>query len=106
MSRRHEGRVRYAVFRQDPRAQLLIVDSTGFCVVLVPATGQIREDIAAELPPFRAIREKRGMAVPDDDEHLSALTAEGRVLRLGRRMAQMYAGMPTSWPAPAAPAKS
>ena len=46
----------------------------------LPPTVQIREDIAAELPRFRAIREKHGMAVPDDEEHLRALTAEGRVL--------------------------
>jgi len=64
----------------DRRAQLLVDDSTGFRAVLVPATVEIREDIAAELPRFRAIREKHGMAVPDDDEHLRALTAEGRVL--------------------------
>jgi hypothetical protein len=37
-------------------------------------------DIAAELPRFRAIREKRGMAVPDDEKHLQAPAAEGRVL--------------------------
>jgi hypothetical protein len=48
--------------------------------VLVPVTVEIREDIAAELPRFRAIREKHGVAVPDDDEFLRALTAEGRVL--------------------------
>ena len=73
-------RVKYAIFRRDPRAQLLIDDPTGFRAVLVPATVEIREDLAAELPRFRAIREKHGMAVPDDDEHLRALTAEGRVL--------------------------
>jgi len=33
-----------------------------------------------ELPRFRAIREKHGLAVPDDEEHLRALAAEGRVL--------------------------
>jgi PPOX class probable F420-dependent enzyme len=71
-------RVKYAIFRRDPRAQLLIDDSTGFRSVLVPA--EIREDIAAELPRFRAIREKHGLAVPDHDEHLRALAAEGRVL--------------------------
>ena len=74
------GRVKYAIFRRDPRALLLVDDSTGFRAVLVPATVEIREDIAAELPLFRAIREKHGVAVPDDDEHLRALTAEGRVL--------------------------
>src|SRR5271169_1699488 len=74
------GRVKYAVFRRDPRAQLLIDDPAGFRAVLVPGTVEIREDISAELPHFRAIREKHGMAVLDEDEHLRALTAEGRVL--------------------------
>ena len=69
----------YAIFRRDPRAQLLIDDPTGFRAVLIPATVQIREDLAAELPRFRAIREKHGLAVPGDDEHLRALTAEGRL---------------------------
>jgi PPOX class probable F420-dependent enzyme len=73
-------RAKYAIFRRDPRAQLLIDDPVGFRAVLVPATVDIREDLAAELPRFRAIREKYGLAVPDDDEHLRALTAEGRVL--------------------------
>ena len=74
------SRVKYAIFRRDPRAQLLIDDSTGFRAVLVPATTEIREDIAAELPRFRAIREKHGMVIPGDEEHLQALAAEGRVL--------------------------
>ena len=74
------GRVKYAIFRRDPRAQLLVDDSTSFRAVLVPATAEIREDIAAELPRFRAIREKHGVAVPDDAAHLRALGAEGRVL--------------------------
>jgi PPOX class probable F420-dependent enzyme len=74
------SRVKYAVFRRDPRAQLLIDDPVGFRAVLLPATAEIREDIAAELPRFRAIREKYGLAVPDDEEHLRALAAEGRVL--------------------------
>jgi PPOX class probable F420-dependent enzyme len=73
-------RVKYAIFRRDPRAQLLIDDSTSFRSVLVPATAEIREDIAAELPRFRAIREKHGLALPDEAEHLRALAAEGRVL--------------------------
>jgi PPOX class probable F420-dependent enzyme len=73
-------RAKYAVFRRDPRAQLLIDDPAGFRAVLVPATVDIREDLPAELPRFRAIRGKHGLAVPDDDEHLRALAAEGRVL--------------------------
>ena len=74
------SRVKYAIFRRDPRAQLLVDDSTAFRAVLVPATAEIREDIAAELPRFRAIREKHGMPIPGDEEHLRALAAEGRVL--------------------------
>ena len=72
--------MKYAIFRRDPRAQLLIDDPTGFRAVLVPGTVEIREDLAAELPRFRAIREKHAMAVPDDDERLRALAAERRVL--------------------------
>jgi hypothetical protein len=52
------SRVKYAIFQRDPRAQLLVDDSTA----------------------FRAIREKYGRAVPGDEEHLRALTAEGRIL--------------------------
>jgi PPOX class probable F420-dependent enzyme len=85
-------RVKYAIFRQDPRAQLLIDDPTGFRAVLVPATVEIREDLAEELPRFRAIREKHGMAVPEDYEHIRALTAEGRVL-----LAITPDGPPSSW---------
>ncbi len=74
------SRVKYAIFGRDPRAQLLVDDAVGFRAVLVPATVEIREDIAAELPRFRAIKEKHGVAVPDGQEHMRALAAEGRVL--------------------------
>ena len=52
----------------------------------------VREDLAAEQPRFRAIREKHGMAMLNDDEHLRALTAEGRVL-----LAITPPGPPSSW---------
>jgi PPOX class probable F420-dependent enzyme len=86
------SRVKYALFRRDPRAQLAIDDSTGFRAVLVPATVEIREDIAAELPRFRAIREKHGVEVPSDQEHLRLLTEEGRVL-----LAISPDGSPSTW---------
>ncbi|HUC27166.1 MAG TPA: PPOX class F420-dependent oxidoreductase [Streptosporangiaceae bacterium] len=85
-------RVKYAIFRRDPRAQLLIDDPTGFRAVLVPATVEIREDLDVELARFRAIREKHGMAVPEDGEHLRTLSAEGRVL-----LAITPEGPPSSW---------
>jgi PPOX class probable F420-dependent enzyme len=86
------GRVKYAIFRREPRAQLLVDDSTGFRAVLVPATAEIRENIVAELPRFLAIREKHGWAVQDHDAHLRALLAEGRVL-----LAFTPDGPPSSW---------
>jgi PPOX class probable F420-dependent enzyme len=86
------ARVKYAIFRRDARAQLLVDDSTGFRAVLVSATVEIYENLAEELPRFRAIREKYAMAVPDDEEHLRALTAEGRVL-----LAITPDGPPSSW---------
>ena len=86
------GRVKYAIFRRDPRTQLLIDDPTGFRAVLVPATVEIREDIAAELPRFRAIRGKHGVPVADDEQQLAALEADGRVL-----LAFTPDGPPASW---------
>jgi PPOX class probable F420-dependent enzyme len=74
------GRAKYAIFRNNPRGVVLIDDSTGFRYVRVPVTVQIREDLAAELPRFRAIREKMGVAVPPDEEFLAWLRSEGRVL--------------------------
>ncbi len=74
------SRVKYTIFKNDPRAELAIDDSTGFRAVLVSAAVAIREDLPAQLQYFRAIREKHGIAVPGDEEHLRALTDEGRVL--------------------------
>jgi PPOX class probable F420-dependent enzyme len=74
------SRVKYAIFRRDPRAQLLVDDSTGQRAVFVPATVEIREDLRAELPRFRAIRDKHGLSTPGDEEFLQALADEGRVL--------------------------
>ncbi|MGH9044413.1 MAG: pyridoxamine 5'-phosphate oxidase family protein [Acidimicrobiales bacterium] len=73
-------RVKYRVFKQDSRAQLAIDDSTSFRCVLVSATAEIHEDLTPELARFRAIREKHGVPVPGDEEHLARLTEEGRVL--------------------------
>jgi hypothetical protein len=56
--------VKYAIFRRDPPAQMLIEDPAGFRAVLVPASAEIRKDIAAELPRFRAIRESTGWPYP------------------------------------------
>src|SRR5215471_19039449 len=46
-------RAKYAIFRRDSRAELLVDDCTGHRAVLVRGTVEVREDIAAELPRFR-----------------------------------------------------
>ena len=60
-------RVKYAIFQRDPRAQLAIDDSTGFRAVLVPATVEVREDIAAELSGSAPSGKSTRRAVPDDE---------------------------------------
>ncbi|HUK69475.1 MAG TPA: TIGR03618 family F420-dependent PPOX class oxidoreductase [Streptosporangiaceae bacterium] len=87
-------RAKYAIFSRDPRASLAVDDSTGFRCVLVSGQVDIREDVAAELDHFRAIREKHGVKVPGDDEQLTALVAEQRVL-----LAIRPDGPMSTWPA-------
>jgi len=74
------GRLKYAIFLKNPRAQLMIDDPAGLRAVLIPATVEIREDPAAELSRFRAIRAKYGLNELSDSEHLESLIDEGRVL--------------------------
>jgi PPOX class probable F420-dependent enzyme len=85
-------RAKYAIFSRDPRAELVVDDSQGFRCVLVPSRVEIREDVAAELDRFRAIRVKHGVAVPSDDELLAAQLAEQRVL-----LAITPDGPPSTW---------
>jgi PPOX class probable F420-dependent enzyme len=73
-------RAKFRIFQRDPRAELVVDDSTGFRTVLLEARVEVREDLAAELPRFRAIREKHGVRVPSDEEQLQGLAKEGRVL--------------------------
>ncbi|MGH3303075.1 MAG: pyridoxamine 5'-phosphate oxidase family protein [Streptosporangiaceae bacterium] len=57
------SRAKYRVFTRNPRGVVLVDGSTGARYVRVPVTIEIREDLSAELPRFRAIREKMGVAV-------------------------------------------
>jgi PPOX class probable F420-dependent enzyme len=74
------GRAKYKIFSRDPRAELLFDDPHGFRYVALSGTVEILEDLRAELPRFRAIRAKHGVAIPPDDQFVAALAAEGRVL--------------------------
>jgi PPOX class probable F420-dependent enzyme len=87
-------RVKYHMFRRDPRVELLVDDATGYRYVHVSGTVEIRENVPAELPRFRAIREKHGRAVPADDELAAGLIAEDRVL-----LAITPSGPPSTWTA-------
>ncbi|HEX4246045.1 MAG TPA: PPOX class F420-dependent oxidoreductase [Acidimicrobiales bacterium] len=87
-----KDRAKYAIFRRDPRAELLIDDPTGFRAVLVHGTAELWEDLDRGLPYFRAIREKHGREVPDDIELRSGLEAEGRFL-----LVIVPDGPPSSW---------
>lgn len=73
-------RVKYAIFRRDPRAQLVIDDATGHRTVFVPATVEVRQDLATNLSYFRAIRDKHGLDTPGDVEFQRMLAEEERVL--------------------------
>jgi PPOX class probable F420-dependent enzyme len=86
------GRLKYAIFRRDPRAQLVLDDPAGLRAVLISATVEIREDAAAELSRYRAIREKYGMDEMGDAQHLESLIADGRVL-----LAITPDGPPSTW---------
>jgi uncharacterized pyridoxamine 5'-phosphate oxidase family protein len=73
-------RAKFTIFRANPRGVVLIDDSTGYRYVRAAVTVEIREDLTAELPRFRAIREKMGVPVPSDGDFLASLQSEGRVL--------------------------
>ncbi|MGH3246850.1 MAG: TIGR03618 family F420-dependent PPOX class oxidoreductase [Trebonia sp.] len=73
-------RAKYNIFRRDPRAELVVDDPTAMRYVQIPTTVEIREDIPANVPLFRAIREKHGRETPPDEELAAALIADNRVL--------------------------
>lgn len=73
-------RVKYKIFRRDPRVELIVDDAAGHRYVAVSGRVEVLEDIPTNLPMVRAIREKHGMAVPSDDELAASQAADGRVL--------------------------
>jgi PPOX class probable F420-dependent enzyme len=74
------SRAKYKIFRRDPRVELLFDDSEGFRYIVLSGTVEILEDVQAELPHFRAIREKHGRPVTPDDQLARELIADDRVL--------------------------
>lgn len=74
------SRVKYAMFRRDPRVQLAIDDSTGFRYVVIDGTVEIGEDIDAGLPKFQALRAKHGRDNQTLEELRAEMIRDGRVL--------------------------
>ena len=73
-------RVKYKIFSRDPRIELIIDDSTDHRYVRVSGTVEILEDIESNLPMDRAIREKHGWQVGNDEEFAASLVADNHVL--------------------------
>jgi len=73
-------RVKYKIFRRDPRVELIVDDATGHRYVRVSGTVEVLEDIPSNLPMDRAIREKHGIPVAPDEELAASLVADNRVL--------------------------
>ncbi|MDH3678628.1 MAG: PPOX class F420-dependent oxidoreductase [Acidimicrobiia bacterium] len=75
-----KARVKYRLFRRDPRIQLAIDDSTGFRYVVVNGLVEIADDVDQGLPYFRALRHKHGRDEQSDDELRAEMIRDERVL--------------------------
>jgi PPOX class probable F420-dependent enzyme len=73
-------RVKYKIFKRDPRVELIIDDTDGHRYARISGTVEILEDIPSNLPMDRAIREKHGWSVGTDEELAASLTADNRIL--------------------------
>jgi hypothetical protein len=73
-------RVKYKIFRRDPRVELIVDDSTGHRYLRVSGTVEVLEDLPSNPPMNRAIREKHGIPVAAEEELAASLVADNRVL--------------------------
>ena len=74
------NRVKYKVFTNDPRVQLVIDDSMGFRYVVVDGTVEVSEDVDHGLPYFRDLRHKHGRTEQNEAELRDEMVRDGRVL--------------------------
>lgn len=75
-----KSRAKYRVFTNEPRAQLVIDDSTGFRYVIVDAAVQVAEDIEAGLDFFERLRSKHGRGGQSREDLRAEMVRDGRVL--------------------------
>ena len=75
-----KGRAKYRIFRNDPRVQLVIDDSTGFRYAAVDGTVEVAEDIDAGLGFFERLRAKHGRGGQSREDLHAEMVRDGRVL--------------------------
>ena len=73
-------RVKYRLFRDNPRVQLTIDDATGFRYVMVDGEVSWIEDVTEGLPYFRDLRHKHGRFEADEAELREEMERDGRTL--------------------------
>jgi PPOX class probable F420-dependent enzyme len=85
-------RAKYKIFRRDPRVELVIDDPAGHRYIGLSGTVEILEDVPANVPVVRTIRERYGRKVPPDNDLAAELTRDERVL-----LAITPTASPDSW---------
>lgn len=75
-----KDRVKYRLFSENPRTQLVVDDVHGFRYVIVDGDVEIGDDVESGLPYFRALRHKHGRTEAGDDELRAEMIRDERVL--------------------------
>lgn len=75
-----KARVKYRIFRRDPRVQVVVDDVFGFRYVIVDGTVEIGDDVETGLEYFRDLRHKHGRTEATDDELRAEMIRDERVL--------------------------
>lgn len=73
-------RLKYRIFRRDPRVQIVIDESPGFRTVMIDGTVDIWEDIERGFPYFLKLREKYRGTKQDEAALREELIRDQRVL--------------------------
>lgn len=75
-----KARVKYRMFRRDPRVQVAVDDVLGFRYVIVDGTVEIGDDVDSGLAYFRDLRDKHGRGGATDDDLRAEMIRDERVL--------------------------
>jgi PPOX class probable F420-dependent enzyme len=75
-----KNRLKYRIFRRDPRVQLVIDESPGFRTVMIDGSAEVWEDIERGFPYFLRLREKYRGTKQDEAALREELIRDQRVL--------------------------